>query len=296
MSKFSEALFTSSCNIVQIDKTIEYSCQMAIQSPKAFYNFMQRYTHFNAYAGSLVARLASSIGLSRHLFKSASCLTIDESDRGIEVAAKILAATIDEHSDSKIKGLSHRLLAQSLLRSVGDYAALTVHERNYFSTSPPWIQSCVEDLIEGYQGLPNRLDSLVKAIGFHIASEMLADREFMIIDRVVRHDNYGHGFDAYLRTHANKLQVLDHHYSTWYWIVVHGNFNGSGVEAEHFQLAIEALNLAAEYSSESDEKFQTLALQGFLEFVEIQQRLFKEIHKECSDIVQTLSQGSYVAG
>ena len=55
---------------------------------------MQRYVHFNGYAGSLVARLASSIGLSRDLFNNSNTV-IDEADRGMEIAAKVFAATID---------------------------------------------------------------------------------------------------------------------------------------------------------------------------------------------------------
>ena len=266
MSKFSESLFATSCNTLKIDQTVESSCQLAIQSPKAFYTFMQRYTHFNGYAGSLVARLSSSIGLSRHLFKCSSCEVIDESDRGMEIAAKILAATIDEHLDSKIKVASHRLLAQALLKTVGDYAGLTVFERNHFSISPTWIKVLVESLIQGYQGTPNQLDALVRAIGFHIGSEMLADKEFMIIDKVVRHDNRGNYFDSYLRKNDNRFLYLDHYYSSWYWIVVHGKFKGSGVEAVHHQLAVEALNLVLEYSSESYEQIEKWALQGFLKW------------------------------
>ena len=57
-------------DIPTLDRSIESTCQLAIRDPRALYLFMQRYVHFNGYAGSLVARLASSIGLSRDLFNN----------------------------------------------------------------------------------------------------------------------------------------------------------------------------------------------------------------------------------
>ena len=51
-----------------LDRPIESACRLTVQDPKALYLFRQRYAHFNGYAASLVARLASSVGLSRYLF------------------------------------------------------------------------------------------------------------------------------------------------------------------------------------------------------------------------------------
>jgi hypothetical protein len=78
-------------DVPKLDRAVESTCEMAIRDPRALYLFMQRYVHFNGYAGSLVARLASSIGLSRDLFNNANSV-IDEADRGMEIAAKVFAA------------------------------------------------------------------------------------------------------------------------------------------------------------------------------------------------------------
>lgn len=269
-----------------LDQSIESACQLAVQHPQSLYLFMQRYIHFNGYAGSLVARLASSIGLSRHLFKNASILVVDEADRGLEVAAKILAATIDGHSDQGARSVSHRTLAQATLKSIGDYAGLKVDERNQFSLVSDWMQDTVDQLCQGYQGIPGNPAALIRAMGFHAASEILADREYSIIDRVIRYENRHQGFDAYLRQGNSKVEVEQGQFSPWHWIVIHGNHQGSGVEAEHFQFALEALDLAAQYRPESAAQIQQWALQGFSDFVAIQQRLFKETSRECAELLQ----------
>jgi len=271
-----------------LDKSVESSCQLAVQDPKSLYLFMQRYTHFNGYAGSLVARLASSVGLSRNLFNSSSNSVIDEADRGLEIAAKILAATIDEHSDKGAKSVPHRTLAQATLKSIGDYAGLTVEKRNHFSILPDWMHEILDDTVKKYEGIPGNAVALIRAIGFHAASEVLAHREYSIIDKVIRYNHSNCGFNSYLSKINGKVEVEQGQFSPWYWIVIHGKHQGSGVEAEHFKFALEALDLVAKYRTESEQQIQEWALQGFSDFVFIQQKLFKEISQECSELLQLL--------
>lgn len=271
-------------DIQTLNRSVELTCKMAMKDPKAFYLFMQRYVHFNGYAGSLVARLASSIGLSRDLFNNANCTTIDEADRGMEIAAKVIAATIDEHADQGAKYVPHRTLAQATLKAVGNYAKLNEAERNELAVAPGWMVKVLEDLFRGYQGVPGDAAALIRAMGFHAASEILADSEYALIDKVVRYDNRGKGFDAYLRTNDGKVKVNDRQFSAWYWIVIHGKHQGSGVEAEHFEFALEAIDLAAKYRPESAQQIREYALQGFTDFTNIQQRLFAGILKECSEL------------
>jgi hypothetical protein len=270
-------------DLSRLDRSVSSACELAIKDPKALYLFMQRYVHFNGYAGSLVARLASSIGLSRDLFNDASCKVIDEADRGMEIAAKVIAATIDEHADQGAKSTPHRTLAQATLKAVGNYASLTESERNEFAVAPDWMTAVLRDLFQGYQGIPGDVPALIRAMGFHAASEILADREYATIDKVVRHDYRGQGFDAYLHTSNGKVKIDDRQFSAWYWIVIHGKHQGSGVEAEHFQCALEAIDLVAAYRPESPRQIRQYVLQGFSDFVSVQQRLFAGISQECSE-------------
>jgi hypothetical protein len=48
---------------------IEATVELAVSDPIKLYYFMQRYAYFNSFAGSFVARLASSIGISYQLFR-----------------------------------------------------------------------------------------------------------------------------------------------------------------------------------------------------------------------------------
>lgn len=93
----SKRQLTNSFNFANLNQSIKSACQLAVKYPKALYLLMQRHTHLDSYAGGLVARLASSIGLSPHLFNSSLSSVVDEADRELEIAAKVLAVTIDEH-------------------------------------------------------------------------------------------------------------------------------------------------------------------------------------------------------
>ena len=263
-----DALFDRQLNNANIETTIE----LAASDPVKLYYFMQRYAYFNSYAGSLVARLASSIGISYQLFRQDAVAVIDQSDRGLEIAAKVLAATIDEHADAGAQQVPHRTLAQVTLKAVSEYAQLGDNELNQVAQAPTWMQTIITDLINGYQGKIDDLEALVTALGFHIGSELLADREYSLIDKVVRYTNRGSGFDAWLQ--GKQVEVGGKRLSPWYWIVVHGKHNASGVEADHFELALDALNLLAAYRPESNEQIWQWASQGFLDFAELQQSLF----------------------
>jgi hypothetical protein len=261
-------LFDRQMNNANIEATIE----LAASDPVKLYYFMQRYAYFNSYAGSLVARLASSIGISYQLFRQNTVAVTDQSDRGLEIAAKVLAATIDEHADAGAQQVPHRTLAQVTLKAVSEYAKLGDNELNQVAQAPAWMQAIITDLINGYQGKIDDLEAIVTALGFHIGSELLADREYSLIDKVVRYTNRGSGFDAWLQ--GKQVEVGGKRLSPWYWIVVHGKHNASGVEADHFELALDALNLLAEYRPESNEQIWQWASRGFLDFAELQQRLF----------------------
>jgi hypothetical protein len=279
------ALFDRECAEANIEATVE----VAAASPEGLYYFMQRYAHFNGYAGSLVARLASSIGISRDLFNQSGVSISDQADRGLDIAAKVLAATIDEHADAGAQQVTHRTLAQATMKAIGDYAELSDIERNKIAQTPDWMQPILVDTVSGYQGIIGDLQALVTALGFHIGSELLADREYALIDKVVRHNNRGVGFDAYL--HGKQVEIGGKRLSPWYWIVVHGKHNSSGVEAEHCQLGIDALNLMAQYRPESADTILAWASKGFLDFADVQQRLFFQSEVE----LQTLKTRELVA-
>jgi hypothetical protein len=281
-TQFSIETFQNLFDRSQNDATIERAIEVAAKNPVQLYYFMQRYAYFNSFAGSLVARLASSIGLSYNLFRQKDISVADQSDRGLEIAAKVFAATIDEHADAGAERVPHRTLAQATLKAVGEYAQLNEFQLNQAAQNPEWMDELITIALDGYPGKIGDVEALATAIGFHIGSELLADREYAIIDKVVRYTNRGTGFDAWLK--GKQVTIGSKRLSPWYWIVVHGQHNSAGVEADHSEFAVDALNLLAQYRPESAETILKWASKGFLDFARVQERLFQEIESEISTL------------
>jgi hypothetical protein len=283
MALFSENRFKNEFNFADLDQTMTATIRLAAQNPLTLYLLLHRYTYFNAYLSALIPRLASSISLSRYLFKNSELLVIEEADRGMEISAQVMSAAADEGTNSTP---IHRALSQLLLKTIGDYAELSTDERNEFAKIPAWLNEVVEGLIENYQGIPGDIASLIKGMGFHLASEMLADREYALLDMVVRYENKNTGFDRYLLEKAPRVKIHGHMYSPWSWILLHSKFEESALEAEHTECAFNALNMASRYCSNPENQILEWVLQGFTRFVELQQRLFSEIYRECLELEQ----------
>lgn len=283
MATFSEKNFHELFDFEQIESTITSTIRLVVKDPIALYLFFQRYSYFNGYASAMIARLASTIGLSRYTFSNPELLVKEEADRGMDIAAQVMSAAADEGANGTPV---HRALAQFTVKTVGDYAELSDQERNKFAQIPNWLQEIIRNMILIYEGKIDDEASLVKAMGFHMASEMLGDREYALLDMVVRHENQGIGFDRYLKQTAQPVLINDHRYVPWSWVLIHSRYDGSGVEVEHSELALSALNMAVRYGSASEKEMKAWAEEGFRAFVELQQRLFREIRLECLELAQ----------
>ena len=277
MTIFSEELFEQEFRFEQLEDTVTNAIRDAIKTPESLHLFFQRYIYFNGYASSVIARLASSIAMSRYLFADSAIPVIDEADRGFQISAEVMVAASDEGAYD----ITHRELAQLLLKTTGDYAKLSIEERNLYSQVPNWLDDIVEATMAGYQGTPGDVVSLIKAVGFHAASEMLGDREYALLDKIVRYDYKGEGFDQYLSEKTSAVKLGKHRYDPWCYVVIHGKHEGDGAEAKHFVHVLNALEMICAYRPESVEQITEWVYQGFSGFVSLQQRLFQEIQKEC---------------
>jgi hypothetical protein len=282
MNLFSETLFKNKFNLSKIEQTVESAIRLASQNPTTLYLFFQRYTYFNSYVSSMIPRLTSSIAMSRSLFKDSNALVLEEADRGMQISTRVMVAAADEGA----YGISHRSLAQLMLKAVGNYARLSTHERNQFSNTPVWLNEIVDTIIATYQGTPGNIASLIRAMGCHTASEMMGDLEYALLDKIIRYENRGIGFDDYLRNEASPVTIEGHRYDPWCYILIHSKHESSGLEIEHFESALEALNMVASYSSEPEQQIIEWVLQGFKAFVESQQCLFIEIYHECLELLE----------
>jgi hypothetical protein len=143
---FSGDFFRQCFAVNEAEDKIERYFNRAIQDPTGLYMFFQRYTHFNAYTSAVISRLASSIAMSRYLFNDPNVEVIEEADRGFNLAAKVMIAASDEGTND---GAPHRTLAQLLLKTMGDYANLSVADRNQFATVPTWLTEICDGIMEG---------------------------------------------------------------------------------------------------------------------------------------------------
>lgn len=283
MSTFTEDFFHNLFDFEQIERTVTSTVRLAIKDPVALYLFFQRYSYFNGYASAMISRLASTIGLSRYTFTNPELIVKEEADRGMDIAAQVMSAAADEGANGTPV---HRALAQLTVKTVGDYAELSDQERNTFAKIPSWLQEIIRDVISTYEGKIDDEASMVRAMGFHMASEMLGDREYALLDMVIRYENKGIGLDRYLKQKAKPVLINDHRYTPWSWILIHSRHDGTGVEAEHSEFAASALNMAVRYGSASEKQMKIWAEEGFRAFVELQQRLLREIRRECLELAQ----------
>ena len=263
-----------------MEARVRRACDAAVRSPLAQFLFIDRYTRWNGYAGALVAKLAGNIGQSQDLF-----LDPDEPDRGqavrgMDVARHVLDATVDEHRD-KGHRLPHRTLAQAMRKAAADYAGLDMAQRDALSVPPSWLQDVVARTFTCYGGVAHDAPALLRAIGTHIASESLADREYALIDRVFRAERHHEGFYQYLRERDFRVELGGQRVHAYAWITLHATFDAEGVEAEHLEEAMAAIALAERYRPESREEVLALAREGFRTFADIQRDFFAEAEREC---------------
>ncbi|MBD2534848.1 hypothetical protein H6G97_37560 [Nostoc flagelliforme FACHB-838] len=282
MKVFSEALFKEAFDFSELEQIVTATIRLAVSNPIALYIFLQYYIYFNGYASSVISRLVSSVAMSRYLFTDPEILVTEEADRGFQISAEIMVAASDEGA----YGITHRELAQLMLRTAGNYAKLSTKERNQFSQVPLWLDEIVQAVMAGYQGTPDNAISLIRSIGFHAASEMLGDREYALLDMIVRYENQEFGFDRYLKQQTTPVPIRGHRYDPWCYVVIHGKHEGSGAEARHFDHVLEALNMVVRYRPESEQQILQWVLEGYQAFVYIQQSLFREIYRECLQLIE----------
>lgn len=150
---FDENSIAKLVNLDEYKILVREVCRRAVQSPITTYIFLERYAHINGFAGSGVALLAGNIGYSRDMFldksSPSSC-----SDKGMLVASKVFAATIDEHADRQLGKATHRVLAQVMLDAVARYAGLNdnVEQRNTLDNKSDNLLRIVEDFKNDYRG------------------------------------------------------------------------------------------------------------------------------------------------
>jgi len=268
-----------------LNRIMEVACRASVLSPKSLYTFMQRFVVYGRTYSFLVPQLASVIG-SSPLFRDQNCAIAAHAERGMDVAAHVFSASIEEFRDPRT-AVSHRTLSYALLDKLAEYANLTPAEANQIAQSGSWLPEVLESVREGYAACPDDLSSMVRAIGFHAGAETIGGSECSIINAVFFSEQKHHSFGQFIR--RSKLQFPQGVVSPWYWIVIHGTFETKGVEADHSDDALLALNQAVQYTDATEAQIIEWARQGFAHFAHVQTLFFQRVQQELQNSAQVLA-------
>ena len=235
------------------------------KAPERLLSVLGRYIQFNSAFGAGLANLAGEIAARQGLFRDAQEPLRIVADRSAEVASDFFFAAIDEFDDRATPWRdTHRTLAQATLKGAGSFFGYTPGQLNDAVRINAATTTAVSRVWEGY-GVGARLEDprLFGAMGFHTGSEILADQEFVIIDRTLRRDRP----DLVRALEAMKVEILGQKHNAYYWIRIH-----TGVEAEHFDAALKGVNNALRfYAGEADPAaVKAWILDGFTRFADVQ--------------------------
>ena len=281
--------FHSWIDIARIDRLMENTCRDAITNPTSLYWFMQRFVRYSRTYSYIVPALASKIGSSM-LFQETGSSNLESADRSMDVAAKVFAASVEEFRDPRT-GVSHRTLSYALLDKIAEYADLSTEEIHHIASLGTWLDDIIPQVEAGYDADPNNLCSLIEAMGFHAATETIGGHEFSIINSVIFSKQRSDRFGQFIK--SSKVKFAESTVSPWYWIVIHGTENTVGVEADHSDDAINALNLAVQYTSVSEEQIIAWAGKGFAKFAHVQETFFQRLQDELHTVLATLNHNYY---
>ena len=281
MSEITAAGLQALCDFDVQEQLVRTALANALAEPYARVRFLGRYTSWNGLFGSGVAALAGKIGRSRGLFFDAEQPLRAVADRSVYVASYFFDAARDEFDDrDTVHRDTHRCLAQSTLMATIDYEnaaaglPMSIAEVNVLLADPPWLAQLNSRVATGYgAGSPDELQSIFESIGYHLGSELLADREFSIIDETLR--THAPGLVEYLQ--GTQVSIAGQEHAAYQWIAIHSG-HGGGAEADHFEWATQGARLALRFSDRTGHASLRAALdRGFVAFARDHREFFERV-------------------
>lgn len=248
----------------------------SLKTGEELVRFFARYASWNGRFANGVSALVAMIGESRELFREKGYPRA-VSDRSNYIASFIFDAARDEFDDHINPARDpHRSMAQAELICMNEFYKLG--DSVLDEADPLQLNMVNDSVMKGYAGgaSPSGLTARVvfAGMGYHLGSELLADREFSIIDKHLR------------ATHANLVEHLLHStveltgdkHRCYAWIGVHSG-EGGGVEADHFDFALSGVRAAFKYLVGNVGSTALLGLtEGFRAFERDHQRFFAIDH------------------
>ena len=237
------------CDFAAHEQMVGTALRAALGSAEGRIRFFGNYTSWNGFFGAGVAALAGKIGRSRRLFLDPQEPVVAIADRSVYVASFFFDAARDEFDDREtVWRDTHRCLAQATMRGLLDYEAkggapLQPQAVNQLLAESPALQSLNNRVALGYGvGTPDDLSSIFAGIGYHLGSELLADREFSIIDSMLQ--AAAPQLVAHLQ--STKVRIAGQEHQAYQWVSIHSG-HGGGAEADHFQWATQGARLALRF-------------------------------------------------
>ena len=234
--------------------------------------FFVRYASWNGHFANGVAALASLIGSSTELFREPG-FPRAVADRSNYIASFIFDAARDEYDDhiNPIRD-THRCMAQASLISMSQFFKLDGAILDEPEPAP--LQVLNADVLSGYSGQAFASSGLVgrvfAGIGYHLGSELLADREFSLIDAHLRSERD----DLVQHLMRSTVELAGGKHRCYAWVGVHSG-HGGGVEADHFDYALSGVKAAFAYLVGDTGPVAMAALVGgFTAFAQDHERFF----------------------
>lgn len=224
-----------------------------------------RYVQFNSAFGPGVANLAGEIGAHQGLFQDPDEPVRVVADRAAHVASDFFYAAVDEFDDRATPWRdTHRTLAQATLKGLARHLGYDADRLNRLLAVDAQARETIGRVFAGY-GVGAALGEreLFRAMGFHTGSEILADREFTLIDAHLRAKHPA----LVAALEPMTVEILGEKHNAYYWIRIH-----TGVEVEHFDAALKGGNNALRfYAGETAAAtLKGFILEGFADFARVQ--------------------------
>ena len=240
-----------------------------VASPDDVIRFLHRYQLFNGNFAGGVACLAGAFHVRQDLFREPTVTIAAAADRSARIASHIYFAAEDEYADRDDRTrVTHRDLGQYVLLGACEYFGVDQNDVDRLYPLNSATAQALGRVDRGYcQEQKNTEETLLRGLGFHIGSELLADEEFNLIDTHLRGR-----FPELVTFLENKKTPLGQ--DCYRWIALH-----CIIEVEHLDHAFKAADLVLEYyaGDYSKRRVSELIVDGFLEFGDMQKYFFHRI-------------------
>ncbi len=264
--------------VVDTGGRVADAARAAAQSTAGLLVFWHRYAWWNGYFGSGVATLSGKIGRNRTLFLDPIAPVPELADRSVLVASYFFDAARDEFDDRDTTHRdTHRDLGQAtvlgLLRALDEDGVPLDAVRGSLAV-PVWLAALGGRVATGYgNGTPDDRASVFRAMGYHLGSEVLADREFTLLDEAMKR----HQAPLVERLSAMRLVIAGQAHDPYAWIRIHSG-GGGAVEADHFAWAVRGVNLAFLYTPDAErDAMRRQLLLGFEDFARDHDEFFAHV-------------------